>query len=107
VECCPTPIQWLREVAGYWRELEHAVVHLDPEHPKHARRVTCLVSMQAMDELGQYQLPRILYRSLRHGAVHYHAETRWWQMNGTQMGLRISAQYLYIQIAIDVSLSVA
>ena len=56
---------------------------------------------EAMDELGQFQLPRILYRSLRHGAVHYHAETRWRQMNGTPMGLRISSQYLCIQIAID------
>ena len=36
VECCPTPLQWLCEVAGYWRELEHAVY---PEHPKHARWV--------------------------------------------------------------------
>ncbi len=23
------------EVAGYWQELEHAVVYADPEHPKH------------------------------------------------------------------------
>jgi hypothetical protein len=37
--------------------------------------VTCLVSMQAMEELGHFQLPGIVYRSLRHGAVHYHAET--------------------------------
>ena len=53
MECCPTPFQWLCEVAGYWRELEHAVVHVDPEHPKHAQLVTCLVSTQAMEELGQ------------------------------------------------------
>ena len=38
--------------------------------------VTCLVSMQAMEELGHFQLPGIVYRSLQHGAVHYHAETR-------------------------------
>jgi hypothetical protein len=25
VECCPTPLQWLCEGAGYWRELEHPV----------------------------------------------------------------------------------
>jgi hypothetical protein len=31
--------------------------------------VTCLVSMQALEEL-----PGIVYRSLQHGAVHYHAE---------------------------------
>jgi hypothetical protein len=51
------------------------VVHMDPEHPKHTQWVTCLVSMQAMEELGHFQLPGIVYRSLRHGAVHYHAET--------------------------------
>jgi hypothetical protein len=34
-----------------WWELEHVVVHVDPEHPKHAQRVTRLVSMQAMEEL--------------------------------------------------------
>jgi diphthamide synthase (EF-2-diphthine--ammonia ligase) len=55
VECCPTPLQWLCEVARYWRELEHAVVHVDPEHPKHAQYVTCQVSMQAMEELGHFQ----------------------------------------------------
>ena len=75
VECCQNPLQCLCEVAGYWQELEHAVVHVDPEHPKHAQWVTCLVSMQAMEELGHFQLPGIVYRSLRHGAVHYHAET--------------------------------
>ena len=30
----PTPLQWLWEVDGYCRELEHTV---DPEHPKHAQ----------------------------------------------------------------------
>ena len=39
-----------------WWELEHAVVHIDPKHPKHAQWVTCLVSMQAMEELGHVQL---------------------------------------------------
>ena len=34
VEGCPTPLQWLCEVAGNWRELEHAVIHVDPEFPK-------------------------------------------------------------------------
>ena len=72
-ECCPTPLQWLCEVAGYWRELEHAVVRVNPEYPKHAQWVTCL-SMQAMEELGYFQLPGIVYRSLRHGAVHYHPQ---------------------------------
>ena len=46
MECCPTPLQWLCEVAGYSWELEHTVVHIDPEHAKHAQWVTCLVSIQ-------------------------------------------------------------
>ena len=29
-----------------------------------------------MEELGHFQLPGIVYRSLQHGALHYHAETR-------------------------------
>ena len=62
VECCPT-LQWLCAVSGYWRELEHAVVHGDLDHSKHGQWVTCLVSMQAM------QL------STDPCAVHYHAET--------------------------------
>jgi hypothetical protein len=72
---CSTPLQWLCQVAGYWRELEHAVVHIVPEHPKHAQWVTCLVNMQAMEELGHFQHPGIVYRSLKRGAVHYYAET--------------------------------
>ena len=75
MECCPTLRQWLWEVTGYCQELEHAVVHVNPEHPKHAQWVTCLVSMQAIEELGHFQLPEIVYRSVQHGAVHYHAET--------------------------------
>jgi hypothetical protein len=75
VECCPTPLHWLCEVAGHWRELEHAVVHVHPEHPKHAQWVTRLVSMQAIEELAQFQLPGIVYRSLGHEAVYYHAKT--------------------------------
>ena len=75
MECCPTPLHWLCEVARYWRELEQHVVHVDPEHPTHAQWVICLVSMQAMEELGHFQLPGIVYRSLQHGAVHYYAVT--------------------------------
>jgi hypothetical protein len=41
----PAPLQWLWEIPGYWQELKHAVIHVDPEHPKHAQWVTCLVSM--------------------------------------------------------------
>jgi hypothetical protein len=37
--------------------------------------VTCLLSMQAVEELGHFQLSGIVYRYMRHGAVHYHAET--------------------------------
>ncbi len=56
-------------------ELEYAVVYVDPEHPKHAQWVTCPVSMLAMQELGCFQFPGIVYRSLQHGAVDYHAAT--------------------------------
>ena len=73
VECCPTPLQQLCEVAGYWSELEHAV---DPEHPKYAQWLTSLVSMQAVEELGHFQIPGIVYRSLRDSAMHYLDETR-------------------------------
>ena len=62
VNWCPTPL--LCEVDGYWCELEHAVVHVDPENPKNTQWVTCLVSMQAREELGHFQLPGIVYRSL-------------------------------------------
>ena len=75
MESYPTPLQWLCEVAGYWRELEHVAVHVDPEHPTHAQWVTCLVSMQAKEELGDFQPTGIVFRSLQHGAVRYHAET--------------------------------
>jgi hypothetical protein len=44
----PLLFKWLSKVAGYWRELKHIVTQVDPEHPKHAQWVTCLVSMQAM-----------------------------------------------------------
>ncbi len=88
---------WLCEVAGYWQELEHAGVYADPEHPKHAQWVTYPASRLVMQELGCFQLPGIVYRSLQHGAVGpgRHAATWWWSwMNGTTMGLRILSQYL-------------
>jgi hypothetical protein len=31
--------------------------------------------LQAMEKLGYFQLPGIVYRSLQHGAMHYHSET--------------------------------
>jgi hypothetical protein len=74
VECCPT-LQWLCEDAGYWWELERAVVDVDPEDSKHFQWVTCLVSMQAMEELGHFQLPGIVCCSLQLGAMHDHAKT--------------------------------
>jgi hypothetical protein len=64
VACGMLSHSWLCAVAGYWQEVEHAVVHIDPEHPKHAQRVTCLVSMQVMKELGHFQHLGIVYRSL-------------------------------------------
>ncbi len=75
MECWSTPLQWLCKVAGYWQELEHAVVYVGPEHPKHAQWVTCPVSMLIMQELGCFQLPGIVYRFLQHGALHYNAAT--------------------------------
>ncbi len=75
MECLSSPLQWLCKVAGYWQEPEDAVIYADPEHPKHAQWMTYPVSMLAMQELRCFQLPGIVYRSLQHGAVHYHAAT--------------------------------
>ncbi len=69
------PHSLITDASNNGRELKHAVVHADPEHPKHAQWVTCLVSMRAMQELGCFQLPGSVCRSLQHGAVHYHAAT--------------------------------
>ena len=52
----------LLDIGGNWNT--SIVVNINPEHPKHAQRVTCEVSMQAMEELGHFQLPGIVYRSL-------------------------------------------
>ncbi len=92
VECWSTPLQWLCEVAGYWQELEQAVVYADPEYPKHAQWGTCSVSMLAMQKLWCFQLPGIVHRSLQHGVVHYHAAT--WGDGRGWMDLRISSWYL-------------
>jgi hypothetical protein len=56
----------------YRPSLEHTVVHVDPEHPKHAQWVTCLVSTQVMKELQYFQN---CVQILATWAVHYHAET--------------------------------
>jgi hypothetical protein len=42
-------------------------MHVNPGHPKQAQWMTCLVSMQVLEELGHFQLPVIVYKSLRHG----------------------------------------
>ena len=72
MEYCPTLIQWLCEVSEYCWELEHAVVHVDPEHPKHAQWVTCLVSMETMEELGHSSFQELCTDPCD---MHYHAET--------------------------------
>ncbi len=76
----------LVQLAGYWQELEHAVLYADPLYPKHVQWVTCLVSMLAMQELGCFQLPGIVYRSLQHGAVQNHEVMVMdeWHNNGPQ-----------------------
>ena len=43
-----------------YSELGQAVIHVNPEHPKYAQWVTGLVSVQAMEELGNFQLPGII-----------------------------------------------
>ena len=82
-------------VQNCWILAEHTVVHADPEHPKHAQWVTCLVSMQAMQELGCFQLPGIVYRSLQHGAVrimlqHKVMAVDEWHDNGPQGLIMVS-----------------
>ncbi len=79
-QCNTSPSHRVDQVVdcGLWDVgplLFNGVVYADPEHPKHAQWVTCPVSMQAMQELGCFQLPGIVYRSLPHGAVRYHAAT--------------------------------
>lgn len=38
------------EPAGYWQKVEHAVLHTDPDHPRHPQWVTCLLTTQVMQE---------------------------------------------------------
>jgi hypothetical protein len=47
----------LLDIGGNWITL---LAHIDPDHPKEAQWVTCLVSMQAMEELVHFQLPGIV-----------------------------------------------
>jgi hypothetical protein len=81
----------LCEVAGYWRELEHAV---DPEHPKHAQWVTGLVCMQAMEELGHFQLPGTVYRPCIIMLKHEVMVVDEWHDKGPQDLLTVSLCFL-------------
>ncbi len=60
----------LLDIGRNWNTLLYT-----PENPKHAQWVTFLVSVRAMQELGCFQLPGIVCRSLQHRAVHYNAAT--------------------------------
>jgi hypothetical protein len=85
----------LCEVAGYWQELEQAVVYVDPQHPKHSQWVTCLVSMQAMEELDTFSFQELCTDPCDMGlCVIMLKHEMWRQTNGSTMGLRISSQYL-------------
>ena len=79
----------------------NTVVHVDPGHPKNAQWVTCLVSMQAEEELGHFHLPGIVYISLRHGAMQHHVvmAADEWHDSGPQ---DLNMVFLCIQIAIIV-----
>ena len=92
-EWCPTPLQWLCEVAGHWLELEHTVIHIDPEHPKHAQWVTCLVTMQA-NYAGKCSASRIYLQILATWGCALSFWNMGWRqrMNSTTMGLRISSR---------------
>lgn len=45
------------------------VIHTDSEHPRHAQQVTCLVSMQTMQELGHLQFSGIVCSFLHYRAM--------------------------------------
>ena len=68
-------------VRSYWI-LAGTGTHCQTCQSKHAQWVKYLVSMQAMEELGHFQLPGIVYRSLRHWAVHEMMATDEWHDNG-------------------------
>ncbi len=90
----------LLDIGRNWNTLAYTP---DPEHPKHAQWVTCPVSMLAMQELGCFQLPGIVYRSLQHGACiimlqHEVMVVDEWHNNGPQDLVTVS---LCIQNAIN------
>lgn len=80
-----TPLHWLGEVPGYWKELKHTVAHARPGHLHtvlHVEWVRYLATTQAMQELGCSQLPGIVY------ITHCNMRQRWLR-SGTTMDLRI------------------
>jgi hypothetical protein len=79
-------LQWLCKVEGYLWELVHTVVHM---------------SMHAMDELGHFQLPGIVYRSWRHGAMHYHGET--WGDGGGWMARQFVQNLVTVSLCIQIA----
>ena len=89
VQCCPTPLQWLCEVAGFWREQDQAVVY---------------TSIQSIpNTLNWWYVGWVCrpWNSVQILATQGHAlscwNMRWWRrMNGTTMGLRISSSYLFV-----------
>ena len=93
---CPTPLQCLCEVAGYWRDLE-------PRCCTRRSRASQTCSMSDMSgdyvghgRIGSFSPSRICGRSLQHGAVHYYPETwgdgggwmAWQWGSGSRHGIR-------------------
>ncbi len=82
----------LLDIVRNWNMLSYTLIQ---SNPTHAQWVACPVSMLAMQELGCFQLPGTVYRSLAAWCrVLSCCNMRWWSwMNCTTMGLRISSQY--------------
>ncbi len=89
----------LLDIGRNWNTLSYTPIQ---SIPNNAHWVTCPVSMLAMQELGCFQLPGIVYRSLQHGAVHYHAATwadgRGWMAqqwaSGSRHGISVFKMHL-------------
>ena len=87
----------LLDIGKNWNTLSY----VDPELPKPAQWVTCLVSMQAMEELGHFQLPGIVNILATWGcALPFWNMRWWWRMNGNGPQDLVTVS-LCIQIAID------
>jgi hypothetical protein len=56
--------------------------------------------MQAMETLGHFQQPGIVYRTLQHGAVHYHSVMTTAEWHDIEPEGLVTV-YLCIQITID------